>query len=246
MESSQLIQDYLDGRLTEEQKVEFKHRLENESEFKQEKESLERIEKELSILGAENFKGRVQQFEEDFKSTQIEHRLKPARSLNTYYAIAASLVLAVAAGYLLFMSPQSSPESLYQSYYSPYEDMILERGNSESPQGLQEAMNAYNEGNFEISSAKFITFLDQNPDQNGVWLYLGIAQSETGEYNKAEASFTKARANDQFAQQAMWYNAMSYLKQGKKDKAINQLKEIQNLSNHYKEKEASELLEGLE
>ena len=223
MEEKNIIQEYLDGNISGEDLQEFEQRMESDPEFRSEVESLQKVEKELGILGAESFINKVSQWESEYQEQESEDST-PVRSMDspfkTYYAIAASLVLAVAAGYFLFFGSPASPESVYQEYYSPYEDMILERGDNTIQEQLLNGMKAYNEGRYSEATNYFSPYLEANPEDYRVWFYQGISQAETDMLEAALSSFEKAANDSMFRQQAQWYSALTWLKSGDSEKGI--------------------------
>jgi|GEM_PF-1653660 len=242
---AQLLQNYLDGKLTDQERKDFEEVLANDTDLNNEVVELQELELGLHSLGYDQFKNTVSEWEKDFQ--QSTPKTTKIVQLRYYFAAAASLALLIMAGYFL-SNNTLSPEQLYANNYTPYEDMVIGRGSNSSTEAidiLTNGMNAYNQQDYQTASEKLNEYLVLMPTDYGISLYLGIAQMETGKNSEAEASFTIAQKDIKFAQQAQWYQAMLYLKINDTTKALNVLNEISSNNSHYKKQKAIQLLDKL-
>ena len=189
---TQLIQDYLDGKLTDQEKKDFEEVLAKDADLNNEVVELKELELGLHSLGYDQFKTTVNEWETDFQ--QSTPKTSKIVQLRYYFAAAASLALLIMAGYF-FSNNSISPEQLYANNYTPYEDMVIGRGNNSTTEAIElltNGMNAYNQQDYQTASEKLNEYLGLMPTDYGIALYLGIAQMEIGKNNEAEASFTTA------------------------------------------------------
>jgi tetratricopeptide (TPR) repeat protein len=152
------------------------------------------------------------------------YQLVPRRAM---LSAAASIALLVAAYFAFFSTP--SPDSLYTQFYTPYENDIpvatrnaAMSVNSNSP--FYSGLDRYDHRNFIESIPYFEQALQEQPDSEAAHFFAGMAYLETAQWDKAVTHFDKAvflRGN--YANQATWFMALTYLKKGEKGKAIEML-----------------------
>jgi thioredoxin-like negative regulator of GroEL len=75
-----------------------------------------------------------------------------------------------------------------------------------------------------------------------IQLMLGICQLQTGAPDEARRSLARA---GQHREQAEWYTALSWLKEGKVEKAREALQLLQGQESHFYQQQATELLDKL-
>ncbi len=241
-EMQDLMQAYLDGTLQEPLLSNFIDRMEKDPTLKAEVEGLQGIDNAMHALGAESLADAVREWEIELhtanKSTTVR-RLSVRRILS----IAAGVAVVTAFMFLL-RKPNYSSSELFASYYAPYENHIVSRGDGDDVI-LERAMSAYDNQNYQRAASLLQPYLEANPDERSVALYLGIAQMEISNYGAAETHLIEALNDPLYQQQADWYLALLYLRMDEKTKASQTLEKIVNMGDHYKEMEARELLRKL-
>ncbi|MEM9674636.1 MAG: hypothetical protein ACFB15_11705 [Cyclobacteriaceae bacterium] len=242
----QRIQDYLADALEGEELKDFENQMQQDPELAAEVAGYQNLERGLHGIGVEHLATEISAWEADYQQAQTtETKAVPFRP---YYAVAAAITLLIVTGIFLFWNPTPDMAELYAQHYTPYEDMILDR--SDATEGTQEllvqGMEAYNNQQYAQAEERLQEYLTQAPDQYGAALYLGIAQLETDRFEAAEASFTTALQDANFEQQAQWYLSLLYLKSDQPEETLTALQTIANSPQHYKNREATALLEEIE
>lgn len=244
----QLIQDYLEGNLQGKDLKDFENRMQQDPVLAAEIEVYQNLELGLHSIGADNFKSEVAQWEKAYQKSQENE--EPKRFMfRPYYAVAASVALLMVAVVFFLINRSPDMDQLYAQNYVPYDDMILDRSQTDA-EGAQSfliaGMEAYNHQQYALAEENLQEYLQQQPEQYGAALYLGIAQMEINKFDAAEASLQKASQDAQFAQQSQWYSALLYLKSQQLEKAKTTLQSISQNTQHYKSEEATDLLEVLD
>lgn len=250
----QIIQDYLDGKLSEQDRIAFEANMKEDAELAQEVADLQLLENGLSSLGATQFAAEVGGWEQEYRASQQEGGIifgedKPGRGIifrQTQWLTAAvvSLLVLSAAAWWMLAGGQDTQE-VYAAYYTPYEDMILVRG--DTLQGVESmlrmGMEAYNAGEYAAAIGQLEAYRQAVPDDFRPFLYIGIAQAEQGETGQADANFKKAMEDPNYRQQAQWYQALTYLKTDQQAAAIQSFESIAGQNPvHYRQQEAKKIL----
>ena len=144
----------------------------------------------------------------------------------------------------LLRKPNYSTSELFTRYYAPYENLIIFRGEDDDII-LKRAMDAYDDQNYQRAISLLQPYMEANPKQRSAALYLGIAEMELSNYGKAESHLTDALNDPRYQQQADWYLALLYLRMNDVHKSSETLQKIIDPGNHYKDKEAREILRSL-
>ena len=241
-ELEQQIIDYLDGKLTAEERQSFELRLSKNPELAEEIDDLKSLEKGLHAAGMEDLLAEMDRWESEMTSMQSKTQM-----WSRYYAVAAVLTLILVPAIWFFSSQKPTSEELFLAYYEPYEELLTSRSNTSDSITvlLNDGLNAYNQGKYRECSDMLKSYLNLNPQDHKVALYLAIAQLEIDQKEEAEANFVRAQQDPVFKQQAQWYQALSYLKFSESEKAKALLEAISSTGGHYRKVEAQKLLEDL-
>ncbi len=237
--------DYLEGNMSPEQEREYQQAIDRDPDLQQEIRDLKALELGLKSIGAENFKNKVGQWESEVKSSS------GGFGWNPYLAVAAAILVVLIPAIFWFQNTPPATEELFLSYYQPYENVITVRGEDTDSLALSgrdlllKGLDAYSNGAFAQSSDLLSQYLDLQPEDHRVALYLAITQLELNLPIQAEANFLKAQQDPLFKQQAQWYRALSYLKFDDITKAKTLLEEITQADDHYRSSQAGQLLEDL-
>lgn len=176
------------------------------SKFENEEEALA-LRKTLSDLGSHYIK----QGENSKKETKVI-------SLFRYRNLMVAASIAVLIGFFLFNNGGSPVYSDF-AQHNPLE--LVVRGDNNEAASKAEA--AFNAKNYE-EALKQLTILAGNyPNDAEISLYLGISHLELNHYSEAETIFnTVSEGNSALATKAVWYKALTFLKQ----KKLNECKEV--------------------
>ena len=243
MSDFELIEKYLSGKLNAEEKRIFRNRLLNDPTFNQEFQDLKDIRLYVKQTARKDLKTFFNAIE---TSIEKEETTKDQTVMKKVLSIAASLVLIVAISYFGLSNRIQSNEELYSEYYSSYNNLTGQvRGATvEAPSFEEQAMLAYDAGDYLKSSEMLSNLVKENPNAMN-YFYLGISQMEIGEVSEAIKNLnTVVNSYDAFKEQARWYLTLAHLNNDDKDAALGNIAHILVNKSEFKER-AQKLLEDM-
>lgn len=103
------------------------------------------------------------------------------------------------------------------------------------------ALLHFNEENYDEALRLFGEILNKDSDNPVGNFYSGMAYQETGQYEKAIASYQHViqTGNNLFIDQAEWYSGLCYLQMNDRKEVVRQFKKIVDSKNFYSEKAAA-------
>jgi predicted Zn-dependent protease len=236
------FEKYIDQELNKEEKNAFEAKLNSDSELQKEfeiykslnssldtkfknEESEIALRKTLNNLGAKFIK-------------QNKAKKQKIISLFNYKSImiAASIALLIS----LFIFKNGKP--VYNDFSNHNALELVVRGENNST--IVKAENAFNSKNYKEALQQLTILSNAYPNDTEIKLYQGISYLELGNYTNAETIFNEiSQGNSAFATTAIWYKALSYLKQKKFKECKAILKTIPKGSDKYPQ--AKKLLKQL-
>jgi tetratricopeptide (TPR) repeat protein len=160
-------------------------------------------------------------------------------------AVAASICLIVITYVVLSQEPE--PQTLFAQRFETYPNIFepTVRSNSDNTEDKRtRAFHAYDKADYVTASALF-TELAKEKEEAGILLLLGNANLALGKTEEAQNNLLTLIKNfNELESQAKWYLALSYLKEGKNEKAELILQELSDPQVTYSKK-AKELLHDL-
>lgn len=264
MEEDILIEKFIKGELTQEEKEAFLMRLSTDADFKHKVE----LEKELYAslndtewnpidkkAHAEEIKEYVKAFhaedvlalKETLKKSNDTYQVNAAqkKQKNVFrYAIIAVSILVLGIG-AMWKLQTKTPEQLYAAYIQINElPSMLTRSNDQN--SLIKAQHVFEKGNYKEAVALFKREEEKYSNYKGIIaIYVGVAQTEMEQYKQAENTFDELIKSELIdATKGYWYKALIYLKQGKIPETQKALKLIIE-RNYYNANKAQELLDKL-
>ncbi len=260
MKEEELIEAYLNNDLSDSELITFEKRLKSDKDFfdsvQLEKQLFESLyEESLGYSNKEH--AAVRNYKKAFESDATKdiknaiikaeeaYSPKPKRMRHiVFYAAAASIALFISI--FSWNSTNESPSSLYAAYIDLSTlPSLAERGNDTS------GILLHAQRQFENKSyTKTITILeeaikDTTNHRSVKYVYLGIAQMESNQFDDALYTFeTLAQSDFIDAPLAHWYMALLYLKKEDSKQAEIQLKKIIT-ENLYNKSKAEELLDKI-
>lgn len=162
----------------------------------------------------------------------IHRDATPPRRMRLYtrLAWAAAILTTAVSLWLLVDQPQS--RDLYAAYFEKYPNDITSnpRGSSEPTEPgslLEQGVILYTEGNFQESRKVLAEYLRQESSDPAGTFYLGLTLLESGQISEATHILRGlAPKTGPYSEEASWYLALAYLREGKKDQAKDQLKTL--------------------
>lgn len=169
---------------------------------------------------------------EDAFRQAIPRQATQQRSRPLWQPVALAAVLAVLLGTVYLTQFAASPadtDALFAEHFSPYEDLITQRGEAENS-FLTLAMAAYNEEDYERANSIFKILCGDLPDSRQVtepinYLYYANSLLAAGNTQAAIEQLSKLEKRGEAAMSpvVMWYSALAYLKAGKTEDATRYL-----------------------
>lgn len=206
-----LFEDYLEGALSTTEKNEFEKRLADDEKFQQAYLTY----KELSGFLKSKFenKDHEEKLKENLKNisdtyfNKKENKNTVIRFKPWQYAIAASIIIIFG---LFVIIDNSAP--VYADYADYNSISLTVRGENEEL--LPKAEKAFNEKDYEEALQYFDQILIKDISYKEIQLYKSIALIETNRYDEADELLTVlSTGTSVFKYDAMWYLALSKLKQ---------------------------------
>ena len=235
-----LIDRYVAGELTAEERAAFNARLNTDTDFAEKV----RIYQSLTNNLSSRYKG--QQRENDLRETLSRiaaNELEAGsntRSLNWYYWAAAACVLIIC-GVFFYSSFDQQPSYAEFAIHEPL--ALAERSTADSV--VIKAEESFNNKEYKQALSYFDQLLEDDQENAELQLYKGIVLLELNRFDEAERIFSVVQnSNSVFKTKALWYQALSKLKQNRYDECRTIAKQIPEGSDEYDN--AQELLERLD
>lgn len=248
---AELIDDYLGGRLNQEEKQAFEQRLSTETALAEQVALHRKITAGLQSTGRINMLAFLK--EEDAKMPAYEQEtekeegktitFRPASRQMYYWAAAAVLLLIVPV--LLLLRNDVSGEKLADTYFSPYKNQWV-APDSDSSLSAQ-AMEHYENQNYALALPILEKMLGTDTAEAEVQFYKGNSHLALKHTKDAIECFRKVldMPSNKYTQEAEWYLALSYVQADNEKEAKKVLKEIVAKETHPYHKDAQELLKKL-
>jgi tetratricopeptide (TPR) repeat protein len=162
------------------------------------------------------------------------------RSLNWYYWAAAACVLIIC-GVFFYSSFDQQPSYAEFAIHEPL--ALGERSASDSV--VIKAEESFNNKDYQQALSYFDQLLESDQENSELQLYKGIVLLELNRFDEAERVFKSVQdSNSVFKTRALWYLALSKLKQNRFEECRNIAAQIPEGSDEYDN--AQELLERLD
>lgn len=241
-----LFEKYLNNDLSDSEKEAFDKRISDDPEFAETFETYKDINASLEAKEARaEGEEALQQSLKAISSRFFEHNSKEEKAVKVVplrrwvYVAAASVVILLG---VIFIVNRNPGEPTY-AQYAQYEALALvERGAEDSLKLYAE--NYFNDRQYEKAANTLDKLLQREPENTEVKLYLGIALTETDQFEEAETLLKEVISGGSVYQdKAAWHLALAYLKQKKTEACKSALKEIPEGAEKYDQ--AQQLLEEL-
>ena len=239
------IEDYIKGKLPEQEKAAFEQQLSVDQVLAEEVALYRDMMQSVSThADLDEKKAVLQQTLDTVGAKYFNAEQKPQariiplrrRALIAITGVAAAILLA------LFFWPQGQ-SALYDQYAQHPTAAWTEMGDA-SPTLLQQAEQAYNDKDYAQANRLLQDYLVTDPDNQRVLFYKGICALELDNYDAAIEAFDEIHSGSSaFQSNGTWYLALTYLKQNQKDKVIEYLVLIGEESAYYGK--AKELMDEL-
>ncbi|MEL6252329.1 MAG: hypothetical protein AAFR87_10005 [Bacteroidota bacterium] len=225
-----LIESYLEGEMTKEQKADFEDRLLTEKELQKALDEAKDAKDLLVESGSIFLKEKMQAFE-------AEEKAKVKSIFSWQLLSAAAVILLLIVSFFWIRGPLSGPEAIKENF-EPYAATSL-RGNSKMENPFNQAVLAYERKDYTHAILFFSQLNADAPNYVEAQLYLGNALLAIKDYSSAVAPLeVVSKSKDiRFSDAGDWYLLLAYLGNNQQDEFSQLVSEIQTRSTHgYTEK----------
>lgn len=236
LDYSVYIERYLDGEMSQEERLWFTRELRGNPGLKRELGFRERLNVAIGEPEIMDFR---KQLESVFNESRVavEHKSHHLPHRGRIAAISSSLAVALGGILLLWLLFHNQDnQQLYEKYFIPAEaGMTFRSQDRQENDELQMAMQYYTAGKYEEALSHFENILRDDPTRLGLNLYSGISQMEVKRYQDANRSFRRIIDNNYilYLEQAEWYLAFCYLMTDDLKKAREQFMIIEDRKGYY-------------
>lgn len=234
------LERYLDKEMSREEKEAFELSLKTDKELQRKLE----IQKEIrEALKEED----IMQLRERMKETMRQ----PVKKKIAWYKVAAVLIpLLLLGGWIINHFTGRTTDDLFQEYYLPYTPISNSRSSYDyafEDGEIRTAIDAYSQKKYGAAAKKFAEIDATKIDSPDIQLQMACSFLLSNREIQAIEIFKDIAESDHplYAQKAEWYLALTYLKNNQIKDAKVVLMKI-SVSNHYKSKEAIEIMEKME
>ena len=233
------FENYLNNEMSIEEKDIFENQLQNDEEMQNQFELYKETTQFLEVKFSNetiDFKDNLKSISENHFESSTKKKSKVISLQSKWFAIAAMLVVFIGVWYL---NQGANPS--YTDYNSHNEANFIER--SEGNPDLKAAQDYFNAKDYQKASETFAKIKNvANPE---IQLYYGISLIETDNYSKAKILLENvSQGNSVYKEEAIWYLALSSLKQKNYEASKKYLQQITEDSEKYSS--AQKLLNDLD
>jgi tetratricopeptide (TPR) repeat protein len=226
MNTTRLIEAYLDGSLEKDKTEEIKARAENDVEFAE----LIRLHKEINESIRDN---ELHSLRQNLRKISAENEASSKGvifSPRIIVQIAAVFLFILIIGTAVFklFFPGYSRSTNFEKFYVKYEPDVITRSDNLLKTSLENAQFLYQTGNYN-ECARILDDMVSNDKQNYLALfYLGLAKIELQQPNEAISDFLKIPPNwnSPYSIHRNWYLALCLIKTGQEKQAEPILKRL--------------------
>ncbi len=231
----QEIQDYLQGKLSADARLNFEEQMESDVSFASEVREVQNLKLAIETSEREDLKNRLQQLE----------RAKTRKAWFGKLAMVASVVVIIGLGSVLLLGKPSG-KTLYADNFEAYPNVMAPITRSSEPTMKEDYyFVVYEKGKYTEAIVGFKQLLEDDDNQD-VRFYLGMALLNNGEKDKALNELQKIdKEKTDFYPQNLWYQALIHLEKEDYIKARELLQELIENDTNYKKKEAKEIINKL-
>lgn len=226
-ESYLLFEKYLTNNISKEDRVFFERKLKNDLSFKEEFNTY----KDASSFLENKFKNeeKLNQFKENLQKISNKNFTPTKKKIFKIWRYGAVASILLLAGIFFF---NSNEKPSYDNFVN-YNTIELTVRNSQN-NTLFKAEKAYNSKDFTTAITFFNSLLKENPNNSEIQLYKGFSLIEINKFNKAQKILNPiANGNSAFKHKAIWYLALSNLKQKNYKACLNHLHLIPETAEEY-------------
>lgn len=233
MENDQLIQDYINQKLSGREVRDFEKRLFSDPSFAIEVQDYRNVQNAIKENERKHLKAMLQDLEVQEGDPQ-EEPISFTKRYRHIYAAAAIIIFSIIGFQFLDQGPTN--QDLYTSFSQPYPNTLqpITRG-EETTDALSKAFMAYEAGDYKTASTLFDRILQSNSNPD-IFFYKAMSLYNEGKQQEATTALnTLKNKNTNYTPQVYWYSALLALKNDNTQLAREQLDSLSMLNSGYKD-----------
>ncbi|WP_288370385.1 tetratricopeptide repeat protein [uncultured Algoriphagus sp.] len=210
----ELIEAWLDDSLSSEQEKAFQDMEKEDSDWALKVKEVKTLREDLESLLVKNELEKIH--EEAFEGSNPRTASFP----RWIWAVAASLALILVAWWGFQGGFQDPNQKLFEAYYETDPGLITAMSGTDSYE-FDRGMVDFKEGKYQEALALWKPLLEQNPSGDTLLYFVGMANLELQNFQESKEDLQKilSESSSEFEEDAKWYLALIYLKQGELDQA---------------------------
>ncbi|HBF88634.1 MAG TPA: hypothetical protein DDX39_08335 [Bacteroidales bacterium] len=213
-----LIESYLDGELSEQEKQEFEQKLKTDKELTNELMLHKAI---RSAIGDKEYIDLREKLEKIKHEYHEKAKVKKKKKQIAAYSI-STLISVIIASTFIFYDKSYTYDELYDKYYEHYDAGTITRGEVKPTKEIYtNALRTYDNGNY----TEAITLLEQITDTSAFYpskeYFTALSYMELKNYSEAIKHFEQVQNSKQciYSDNATWYTGLCYLKTNQTEKS---------------------------
>lgn len=248
----ELIERYLEGRLSQEELNEFRQRLSRDRNFEKSVETYKAIIGGIKYSGENILRQKLKKLEasitaqENLDKRKFGIPLKPIYS----YSAAATILLLLTFTFIFILRHNPSPREVFTENFKPYSNVVMpttrgEKFDKNDKNEQQEAFYLYDRERYQEAAFLFDKLLKQ-AEAPALLLYSGNSYMAAGDYDAAIKRLKKlSKLNTEYKHQAQWFLALAYLAKNEPENGKPYLEGLAKQNISYSKK-AVKILEDLQ
>ena len=236
MNTTRLIEAYLDGSLGKDEAEEIKARAENDAEFAELIHLHLEINESIRDNELHSLRKTLRKFSEE-KDNLSNRVIFPLKRLIQIAAVLL-FILIIGIASVKWFFPGYSRSAIFEKFYVKYEPDVITRSGNSFNNSLENAQILYQTGNY-IECEQILANLVSNDSQNYLALfYLGLTKIELQQPNEAMNDFLKIPQNwnSPYTIHRNWYLSLCLIKIGQEKRALPLLISLSSGEEFYSER----------
>jgi hypothetical protein len=231
LKNIELIENYVEGKLSENERRDFETRLIIDGDFKEEYDLYKSVVAGIKAAGFDDLKAKLKLADDELDSNNIV-KLKTVKRSNTrvYLSIAASIVLILGIAFIWKINTINDLSRMADSMYEKEKGLPVEM--SINTKGLNDAMNSYKTGDYQSAKNYLTDILNYNPANDTTNFYLGVINYELNDFKGAESFLSSVEPTSKLYSKAEYRLLLTYMKLNSKEHAEQTCTQILSNPNH--------------
>ncbi|MDC8002648.1 hypothetical protein POV27_01170 [Aureisphaera galaxeae] len=229
-----LFEDYLEGLLSEADRLAFEKRLAEDTSFAKDFDTYKELRTHLAHEFSEeraDFKNQLENIGNDYfdKGSSEEKETKVIKFRPWQYGIAASIALLIGFFVIQNMGPAAPGD------YSFSEQITLTERSADT-EVLKQAETAFNEGSYEDAIANFTIALENDSENSELLFYKALSHDALAQYSDSDSLYERLQTgNSLYKYKATFYKAVSLWKRNNIEEAKALFRTIPDTADEYKD-----------